>query len=67
VPGREQEILSRMKKLNPGPLDSEAVGKIYRQILHESIRLQEDHGLGSAALPRRRKARAPTKQRKAAA
>ncbi len=67
VPAREQEILSRMKKLNPGPLDSEAVEKIYGQILHESIRVQEDHGLGSADLPRRRKPYARGKQRKAAA
>src|SRR5580704_2430361 len=51
VPAREQEILSRMKTLNPGPLDSEAVEKIYRLILHESIRIQEDHGLGKVNLP----------------
>lgn len=67
VPGREQEILGRMKKLNPGPLDSEAVGKIYRQILHESIRVQEDHGLGSTNLPGHRKPHVRGKQRKAAA
>jgi chorismate mutase-like protein len=56
VPAREQEILSRMKTLNPGPLDSEAVEKIYRLILHESIRIQEDHGLGKVNLPERAKA-----------
>ena len=50
VPEREQEILSRMKNLNPGPLDGEAVEKIYRMILHESIRIQEAHGLGAAVL-----------------
>ncbi|MFY9802431.1 MAG: chorismate mutase [Candidatus Acidiferrales bacterium] len=55
VPAREQEILSRMKSLNPGPLDSEAVGKIYRLILHESIRIQVAHGLGKLVLPKRRK------------
>lgn len=52
IPEREQEILSRMKTLNPGPLDSEAVEKIYRQILQESIRIQEAHGLGAAVLPK---------------
>ena len=52
VPEREQEILSRMKNLNPGPLHGEAVEKIYRLILHESIRMQEAHGLGAAALPK---------------
>jgi chorismate mutase len=49
VPAREQEILSRMKKLNPGPLDGEAVEKIYQLILDESIRIQESHGYGAAA------------------
>jgi chorismate mutase len=49
VPAREQEILSRMKKRNPGPLDSEAVGKIYQLILDESIRIQKSHGYGAAA------------------
>jgi chorismate mutase len=48
VPAREHEILSRMKKLNPGPMDSEAVGKIYQLILDESIRIQESHGYGAA-------------------
>ncbi|MGA7855737.1 MAG: chorismate mutase [Candidatus Acidiferrales bacterium] len=69
VPAREQEILTRMKSLNPGPLDSEAVEKIYRLILHESIRVQEAHGLGNLALPKSRKARAdasaPAKRGKA--
>jgi chorismate mutase len=49
VPAREHEILSRMKNLNPGPLDSEAVEKIYQLILDESIRIQESHGYGAAA------------------
>ncbi len=49
VPEREREILSRMAKVNPGPLDSEAVEKIYQLILNESIRVQESYGYGSAA------------------
>ena len=69
VPAREQEILSRMKSLNPGPLDGEAVGKIYRLILHESIRIQEAHGLGKLVLPEQRgdraEAGAAAKRRKA--
>lgn len=48
VPAREHEILSRMKKLNPGPLDGEAVEKIYQLILDQSIRIQESHGYGAA-------------------
>ena len=33
VPAREQEILSRMKSLNPGPLANDSVAKIYQVIL----------------------------------
>ena len=47
VPAREKEILLRMKKLNPGPLDGEAVEKIYQLILNESIRIQESYGYGT--------------------
>jgi len=46
APLREQEILTRMKGLNPGPLDGEAIGKIYQVMLSESIRTQEIHGYG---------------------
>jgi chorismate mutase len=46
APVREQEILTRMKGLNPGPLDGEAIGKIYQVMLNESIRTQEIHGYG---------------------
>jgi chorismate mutase len=46
VPVREQEILSRMKETNPGPLDNEAVEKIYQVILSQSIRTQQQHGWG---------------------
>ena len=51
VPAREREILSRMTQLNPGPLDTAAVEKIYQNILNESIRIQVQHGLGKAELP----------------
>lgn len=64
VPEREQEILSRMKTLNPGPLDGEAVEKIYRLILHESIRIQEAHGLGKAVLPKGGKAHTNTREKR---
>lgn len=46
VPAREQEILSRMKSLNPGPLANDSVAKIYEVILRESIQTQEQHGYG---------------------
>jgi len=41
---REQEILTRMKRLNPGPLDAETIGKVYQLILDESIRTQTRFG-----------------------
>lgn len=59
VPEREQEILTRMKALNPGPLDGDAIGNIYQVMLRESIRTQERHGYGppSAKTNRRRASR----------
>lgn len=48
VPAREQEILSRMKSSNPGPLAIDSVAKIYQVILDESIRTQQQHGFGGA-------------------
>ncbi len=47
VPAREQEILSRMKSLNPGPLAIDSVTKIYQVILDESIRTQQQYGYGA--------------------
>jgi chorismate mutase / prephenate dehydratase len=51
VPAREQEILSRMKSLNPGPLSIDSVAKIYQVILDESIRTQQQYGYGADARP----------------
>jgi chorismate mutase-like protein len=58
VPAREREILGRLKGLNPGPLDSEAIEKIYRLILDQSVRSQEMHGLGT---PNGKENRAPSR------
>jgi chorismate mutase / prephenate dehydratase len=41
---REHEILTRMKQLNPGPLDAETIGNVYQLILDESIRTQTRFG-----------------------
>jgi chorismate mutase len=65
VPAREHEIISRMKKLNPGPLSGGSVAMIYQLILNESIRTQEFNGFGKAAGGRR--ARTNGRRRKAAA
>jgi chorismate mutase len=64
VPARENEILSRMKKLNPGPLDGEAVEKIYQLILDESIRIQESYGYRASARSKSKPGSARGKQRK---
>jgi chorismate mutase-like protein len=50
VPAREREILTRMKKLNPGPLDGQSIDRIYQAILDESIRTQVIHGCGQEQL-----------------
>ena len=55
VPVREQEILARLKALNPGPLDGQAVENIYQTILREATRLQEAHRSEAAAEPKERK------------
>jgi chorismate mutase len=65
VPAREHQILSRMKRLNPGPLGEDSIVKIYQLILDESIRTQEGNGCGRSV--QRRRARRPEKRRKAAA
>jgi len=50
VPQREQEILGRLKQLNPGPLDERAIEEIYAAILGESIRIQAEHGFGTVKI-----------------
>jgi chorismate mutase len=67
VPAREGEILSRMTKLNPGPLEGKSVAKIYQLILDESIRTQELNGCGSAESPKRRPVRARARRRRVVA
>ena len=49
APEREQKVIAGMKNLNDGPLDGEAVTRIFRAIMDESRRIQEMHaGEGSA-------------------
>jgi chorismate mutase len=55
VPVREQEILSRLKTLNPGPFDGQAIDDIYQVILREATRLQEAQRHGVSAEPKERK------------
>ncbi len=42
VPERETLILNRIRELNGGPLSHEAAQRIFRQIIDESLRLEED-------------------------
>src|SRR5277367_5508889 len=41
APDREQKVVTSMENLNGGPLDREAVGRIFRLIMEESRRIQE--------------------------
>jgi len=43
APDRETAILNRIKEMNGGPLSHEAAQRIFRQIIDESLRLEEDH------------------------
>jgi chorismate mutase len=43
APEREQDVIAGMKNLNDGPLDGEAVGRIFRAIIDESRRIQGVH------------------------
>jgi len=52
APEREQEIVTRMKQANPGPLDGETIGKIYHLILDESIRTQTRFGCSIGTAPK---------------
>jgi len=66
APEREQEIVTRMKQANPGPLDGETIGKIYQLILDESIRTQTRFGYSIGAAPKSesdgRAAKSPAKK-----
>ena len=50
VPARELEIRTRMKQMNPGPLDGQSIDRIYQAILDESIRTQVIYGSGKEHL-----------------
>jgi chorismate mutase-like protein len=43
APEREMAVLDQIKSLNNGPLTHEAVLRIFKQIIDESLRLEEDH------------------------
>lgn len=39
-PDRERLVLRRLDELNSGPLDSQAIGRLFRRIIRESRRVQ---------------------------
>ncbi len=42
VPHREEEILIRVQRENPGPLPPTSIARLYAQLIQESRRLEED-------------------------
>ena len=46
--GREQDVLAHVHEANPGPLDEQGVARIFRRIIRESRRAQEQ--LANAAV-----------------
>ena len=43
VPERETAVLRQLESLNEGPLSNEAVQRIFRQIIDEARRLEQEH------------------------
>jgi chorismate mutase domain of proteobacterial P-protein, clade 2 len=39
-PERERNVLDRLQDLNDGPLDKQAIGKLFRRIIRESRRVE---------------------------
>lgn len=44
APERETAVLRQLESLNRGPLSNEAVQRIFRQIIDEARRLEQEHG-----------------------
>lgn len=43
APERETIVLNQLKALNKGPLSDAAVQRIFRQIIDETLRLEQEH------------------------
>lgn len=43
VPERENNVVKRLQKDNPGPLHEDAIERIYRAIIEEMRKLEEEH------------------------
>ncbi|KAG0268387.1 hypothetical protein DFQ27_006881 [Actinomortierella ambigua] len=42
IPGREKQVFEKVTRLNPGPMSSDSLCAIYREIMSASIALQKD-------------------------
>jgi chorismate mutase len=42
IPSREEEILMRVQRENPGPLPPTSIARLYQQLIEESRQLEED-------------------------
>jgi len=62
APEREQKVIAGMKNLNEGPLDAEAVTRIFRAIMDESRRIQEMHAGEANAGEKSAKAKEPARR-----
>lgn len=43
IPARESEIFERLRATNPGPLQGDAVERIYRAVIVEMRKFEEEH------------------------
>jgi len=42
-PGREKAIFERLQKMNPGPLDDQAIVRLFERVIDESRHLERIH------------------------
>ncbi len=42
-PGREKAIFERLKQMNPGPLDDQAIVRLFERVIDESRHLERTH------------------------
>ena len=43
IPEREASIIRRLRTINPGPLSSDAIERIYRAVIEEMRYFESDH------------------------
>jgi chorismate mutase len=41
-PGRERDVLAHVRHVNPGPLDDEAIARLFERIIDEARRLERE-------------------------